>query len=77
MSDASHYLQALVNWTRANFPVREQAEVERIEKDICRPCEHYNEGRCNKCGCKVTKSSISLFNKIKMKTEVCPVGKWT
>lgn len=77
MADASHYAQALVAWTRAGFPVREQSEVERIERDLCRPCEHYVEGRCNKCGCRVTKSSLAIFNKIKMATEKCPVGKWS
>jgi len=76
LSDVTHYAQAVATWTAAGFPVREQAEVERIEADLCRPCEKYIDGRCKQCGCQVTASSIPLLNKIKMATESCPQGKW-
>jgi len=74
--DALHYAAAVVKWTKAGCSTREQTEVERIERDLCRPCAHYREGRCDKCGCQVTASSIALVNKIKMGTESCPKGKW-
>ncbi len=73
--DGLHYVGALVRWGKAGFPVREQEEVERIEKEICRPCEQYIEGRCKKCGCNVS-TGIAIVNKIRMTTETCPLGKW-
>lgn len=76
LADISHYTQAVARWTAAGFPTREQAEVERIAAELCRPCEHYRDGRCARCGCRVTQSGIPLANKIKMATESCPVGKW-
>jgi hypothetical protein len=76
LSDVSHYAQALARWTVAGFPVRDQTEVERIERELCRPCEKYVEGRCKTCGCRVTSSSLAVANKIKMATESCPAGKW-
>ena len=75
-TDAKHYAGALAKWTAAGMPMRDQAEVERIEREICKPCEKYVEGRCKTCGCRVNKSSIAVANKIKMVTEKCPMGKW-
>jgi len=76
LTDVSHYAQALARWTAAGFPVRDQAEVEKIEAEICRPCEKYANGRCKTCGCMVNKSSVAVANKLRMRTEVCPLGKW-
>ena len=73
--NARHYMRALARWTAAGFPVREQAEVERIECEICRPCEKYVNGRCKQCGCRVNRA-VALVNKIKMATENCPLKKW-
>jgi len=75
-ADVAHYANALARWTAAGFPVREQAEVERIERDLCRPCEKYVDGRCKQCRCRVTTSNLAVANKIKMATEDCPLGKW-
>ena len=76
LSAIGQYAQALAHWTAAGFPVRDQSEVERIEGELCRPCEKYVEGQCKRCGCRVNKSSIAVANKIKMATEKCPIGKW-
>ena len=75
-ADVSHYAQALARWTAAGFPVREQVEVERIERELCKPCEKYVDGRCKQCRCRVTASSLAVVNKIKMATESCQQGKW-
>jgi len=75
LSDIGHYAVALAKWTAAGFPTRDQAEVERIETELCKPCEAYRAGRCAKCGCNVNKS-IALVNKIGMETEHCPLSKW-
>jgi len=76
MTDVSHYAQAVAKWTAAGFPVRDQAEVERIELELCQPCEKYVAGRCKSCGCRVNQSSLAVANKIKMATEHCPQNHW-
>jgi len=74
LSDVRHYAGALAKWTKAGFPTREQAEVERIEA-ICKACDKYADGRCKQCGCRVN-TGPAVVNKIKMATENCPLGKW-
>lgn len=76
LQKAYSFAKALARWTAAGFPVREQSEVERIEADICKPCEQYSDGRCKKCGCRVNGSRIAIRNKIRMMTEDCPLKKW-
>ena len=39
--DIKHWAQALARWRLAEFPVRSQAEIERIETTICQPCDEY------------------------------------
>ena len=75
IDDLGHYAAALARWAAAGFPVRSQAEVARIEV-ICRACEHYVEGRCRHCGCRVNTGRIAITNKIKMASERCAVGRW-
>jgi len=73
-ADARHYGASLVRWVRAGFPTRTDEDVAQFEA-TCRACEHYRSGRCAKCGCRVS-TGPAVVNKIKMLTEVCPVGKW-
>lgn len=73
--DARHYLAALAKWGKAGFVTRERAEVERIEREICKPCGEYRDGRCKSCRCRVNKGP-ALVNKIAMATEHCKKGKW-
>ena len=79
--DATHYAHAIVKWQDAGFPMRTRAEVARcfwICKGGCgnRPCKWYANGYCKLCHCRVNQSRIALMNKIKMRTESCPEGKW-
>lgn len=74
--DGKHYTMALAKWTVAGWPTRDQAEVERIYRDCCNPCDDNTNGRCKLCGCRVN-LGIALRNKIRMATEDCPVGKWS
>jgi hypothetical protein len=81
LADVGHYASALARWTAAGFPIRDQAEVERIESEFCKPCPKYTVdpllgGRCSECGCRVSASRFAAVNKIKMATERCPKGKW-
>lgn len=75
--DIKHFAHALARYAAAGFPTRSQAEVIEIEATHCRPCEKYVDGRCKQCGCRVSKSRWVVANKIKLKTEICPLGKWT
>lgn len=72
----SNYKAAVSYWTDAGKPVRDKQEVEAIYESLCKPCERYNGKSCTLCGCKVNKSAKALLNKIRMATEVCPLGKW-
>lgn len=72
----AHYAAALARWSAAGFPVRDQAEVDRIFRDHCQPCPHFVKGRCRKCGCRATRGKMGMTNKLKMRTETCPDGKW-
>ncbi len=71
------YTKAMLRWIKAGRPVRSDIEVARIFDTICRPCEHFDEGRgsCTVCGCKVSRSGSALRNKLAMMTENCPKGK--
>lgn len=77
-ADVVGWAKAVADWLIAGMPVRPMEEVERIETTVCRPCEHYNEpdGRCKLCRCCVNKKAQAVRNKIRMKTEQCPIGKW-
>ena len=71
------YKEALIRWHKAGRPTRTQEEVEELHK-ICSACDWYDpeKTRCKGCGCKVTVGAVAIFNKLKMKTEVCPKGKF-
>lgn len=72
------YKEALLKWNRAGRPVRSAEEVESIITNHCSRCDWYDADakRCKGCGCKVTTSSVAIFNKVKMATEHCPKGVW-
>jgi hypothetical protein len=69
---------AVRRWVASMMPVRSQEEVEAILNEHCLQCEVYDPEKkaCKNCGCRVSDSSVPLLNKIKMKTEVCPLGRW-
>jgi hypothetical protein len=72
------YKEALLRWNRAGRPVRSAEEVDNILATHCMKCDWYDTEakRCKGCGCKVTTSSVAVFNKIKMATEHCPKELW-
>ena len=72
------YKEALLRWNRAGRPVRSAEEVDNILTTHCKECDWYDASakRCKGCGCKVTTSSVAIFNKLKMATEKCPKGLW-
>ena len=85
----ANYAGAIRRWIREGRPVRTDEEVEERLK-ICQgdpesedpdkqqPCALYDADAhaCNKCGCAVSTDKAPLGNKIRMKSEICPMGLW-
>lgn len=82
--NARDYAKAVITWVRNGRPTRSEAEIkERWE--ICLNCENFRQikgkpwrGRCGVCGCYLGRHAHKFIpgNKIAMKTERCPEGKW-
>ena len=74
----SRYKKALAKWKAAGKPVRTDAEVLYILETKCQPCDHFRNGKCGLCGCKLNIGKNARFNKIRMATEGCPdsPAKW-
>lgn len=72
------YKEALVRWNKAGRPTRSAEEVDKLLTTHCQPCDWYDTDakRCKGCGCKISSSSVAIFNKLKMATEKCPKGLW-
>lgn len=84
------YIAALEKWTKAGKPTRSEEEVLEIFENHCKNCVFFekNTNRCNTCGCKLSTEEATILeqlklagvnamiNKIRMKTEYCPVGIW-
>lgn len=70
------YRRAVKKWRAAGRPVRSPEEIKVIYAEHCQPCQHFNSGYCEVCGCRVRRSGFALTNKIKMATEACELGKW-
>lgn len=80
--EAATYAKALYSWLKAGRPRRTGKEIEERFL-ICEKCEHFFRlkpwrGRCKKCGCYLGRHAklLAIKNKIAMKTEKCPEGKW-
>lgn len=74
------FVDAYARWTLAGFPKRSPEEVEDIYK-VCQSCEKFKPkeegyGECTQCGCRLAKFP-NVINKIEMKTEVCPLNRWS
>lgn len=72
-----NWKEAISRWKAAGEPVRSNEEINEIV-EICQGCEHYNSKfqQCRLCGCFCRKTGMARFNKPKMATESCPIGKW-
>lgn len=69
-------LRAYWKWIRHGSPTRSKREINRLLK-ICQACDRYDEANevCRECGCPV-KRPEAYRNKLLLKTESCPLGKW-
>lgn len=68
---------ALFRWTAAGFPTRSADEIEE-RLAICQACPLFRDGVCTHqlCGCNVGDPE-QLLNKLSLRTEKCPEGRWT
>jgi hypothetical protein len=73
------YASAIKRWVAAGRPTRTKEEVKAIFEEHCKGCEKYDEKNhaCRNCGCSVEADGNNpLTNKLAMKTEKCPLGRW-
>lgn len=77
MTRFTNYAKAVLNWYQSGKPIRTDEDVSEL-LEICKQCEHYHAEKsfCKICGCNLNLSRNALFNKLRMKTEHCPIGKW-
>lgn len=89
LEKAASWANAVRRWVREGRPVRTDEEVAVILK-ICQgdpespdpkkqeACNLYDKDAhaCRKCGCAVSTDKAPLGNKLRMKTEICPMGLW-
>ncbi len=72
--DALKFATAIAKWTLAGMPTRsEEAIGERLA--ICQVCPQFDGHACKICGCNCGPDK-SIFNKIALATEKCPLRKW-
>lgn len=84
------YAAAVARWIAAGRPVRSDAEIDQIMTEHCSVCRWFKDDRCSHrlCGCQVRSSAgessavlswilpKAMINKLRMKTERCPIGLW-
>jgi len=70
------FCRAVSGWLRSGGEVRSMAEVRRIFTTHCLPCEQFDGAGCRVCGCRVNRRTSAVLNKIRMRSERCPLGKW-
>jgi len=76
LEEAKRNAGALVRWMNARFPVRDQEEVEWIERNLCQPCDEYVDGRCKQGGCGKQPGGLILSKAITMATVCCKLYNW-
>lgn len=61
--------EIIEGWKNVVFPNNYTENVAYNRASICGRCEHYDKGKCKKCGCNLVAKTRS------MKAE-CPINKW-
>jgi len=76
-TSAKSYATAVAKYIAAGRPNRTDEEVRSLLA-ICKRCEYFNKkrGECTQCGCCVNQRRHAWWNKLRMATESCPIGKW-
>lgn len=73
-----NFSSAIRKWVAKGRPTRTDEEVEQILNEHCRKCDRYDPVKhvCKACGCIAKTGGSPLTNKLKMKTESCPLGRF-
>jgi hypothetical protein len=82
LEKAVNFSKAIGQHVSQGMPVCSELEIqERFA--ICVACPFFIKkqeepiaGECSKCGCKCNTKSNPIKNKLAMKSQHCPVGKW-
>lgn len=74
---AVNYTKAVATHIATGSHTRTDAEVEE-RLQICKKCENFNlnKGYCTRCGCRCNANKSAFTNKLRMKSQKCPEGKW-
>lgn len=76
-SKVMRYATAAAGHILSGGETRNDVEVqERFQ--LCQDCEYFNSAQsvCDVCGCKVNQNKNAFLNKLRMKSQQCPKGKW-
>lgn len=73
-----NYFGAIRKWVAKGKPVRSANEIEKLFEEHCSKCKRYDSKKkvCKNCGCNINTGSVPLANKLAMKTEHCPLGRF-
>lgn len=69
------YAQAVTRHLLTGCETRTDEEVSEL-LNLCRNCESYRAETCTVCGCRINSGKSAFANKLRMKTQKCPKGKW-
>lgn len=75
LKKVTHYAQAVTKHITTGMETRTDEEVIQLLQ-LCELCEKYADGRCNVCGCRISAAKNAFINKLRMKSEHCPLEKW-
>lgn len=76
LKQVKNYAKAMTKHIATGMETRTDEDVIQL-LEICEACENYKDGRCAVCGCRLSSGSNAFTNKLRMKSQACPKGKWT
>ena len=77
ITQAINYTKAVVKHIATGAETRTDKEVEE-RLNMCKDCNYYNSEKqfCRLCGCNCNLHKSPFVNKLRMKSQKCPRGKW-
>lgn len=75
LKQAKNYAKAVTEHVKSGMETRTDEEVIQL-LEICEACDRYENGRCLVCGCRLSASKSAFSNKLRMKSQACPLGRW-
>jgi hypothetical protein len=69
-----NFAWAMARWAGSGFKMCSKKQISN-RLAICQACPELVDGHCQKCGCACIEENI-LTNKLALKSESCPIGKW-